>query len=751
MGTEGASPPYGYPGPAPNGFNEVDPGASAWGFVPQIRKAHLELTHGELPLWNANVMLGAPLAADAVHGLFNPLTWPLVADPKPGVWDVWLLSRLLLAGLLCTSLALYLGLRGVAATVAGLIYMMSGVFQLRTSTIQTGVMALLPLLILAIELCVRRPSRWSSGLLAIAVALTILFGMPEESFVCLTMAAVYFTVRLAATWRHSHRYIRARVAFAGVGGSIIGLLISLPLLLPFIEYVRASVNGHGPSSHPALQVEDGRQILSLVGPHWNMVGPRGFVGSVAPMDNWFGVGALYLVALGVFSTALPRGVRTLLVVTAVAVEAKVVGFPGWYNTFIGNAPVVGRIALWAYSGVLVSLAIALLAGAGLHRLELRAVRPRTAIAAGLVLAAVIASAAPAFLAGTTIRWNQILITGVILAVVLAGTLIALGRTAWGGKAGLLLAAGAVAAELILLATPEVPLPVRYDSLSPTPATAYLQRVMPSGSGRSYSATGILYPTTNQAFNLDDVRNLDPIYIERSYRYLKLFVVPGLTDRFDGVGPNAASITHNRFLDVLNVEYILVAPSAQPTPTDLPADQYTPVTALADGVRIYRNRDSSPRAQLVFDAATADSAENAVAIMKRPGFDPTRTAVVETSHSLPTGDHPPIPAHIDSYDDSRVVMTTSATEPGVLVLADAYYPGWEADLDGKPTTIYPVDLALRGVLVPPGTHTVTMRYQPGSLEAGAFGLPAGLVGFGLGGWAVPATLRAVQRRRQRPTE
>src|ERR1019366_4587591 len=39
QGTEGTAPPYGYPGPAPSGYNEVDAGASAWQFVPQIRKA----------------------------------------------------------------------------------------------------------------------------------------------------------------------------------------------------------------------------------------------------------------------------------------------------------------------------------------------------------------------------------------------------------------------------------------------------------------------------------------------------------------------------------------------------------------------------------------------------------------------------------------------------------------------------------------------------------------------------------------
>jgi hypothetical protein len=752
-GPEGAAPPYGYPGPAPSGYNEVDAGASAWQFVPQIRKAHAELSNGQLPLWSANVMLGAPLAADAIHGLFNPFTWPLVASPSTGMWDAWLLSRLLMAGVLCSALAWYLGLRPCPATIAGLVYMMSGVFQLRTTTIQTGVMAVLPLLILAVEYCLRRPSRRSSGLLALAVAVTILFGMPEESFLCLAMGALYFVVRVAAECIHNRRSPDIRVAYAGLGGGLVGLLWGLPQMLPFAEYLGLGTSTHTTSTHSALQVEDARQIFRLVGPHWIGGGPSYQVGFV-PWDNWFGVGAIFLALLGVSTRAFPRGVRTLMVLTAILVEAKVVGFPGWFNQLAGNLPIINQISLWAYSGVFVSLAVALLAGAGLQRIQVGAVKPRHAVTIGLILGTTVAATslgsgsqlyvlphqpASALLAGESVVWSDVALTAVVLIVVVEGARLA-ARTARRPRTlGLLMAAGGVTAELILLATPAIPLPIRYDPLSPTPTTAYLQRVMPSGSGRSYSATQILYPSTNQAFNLDDVRNLDAIYIERTYRYLKLFVVPGLTDRFTGF----ANFIHNPFMNALNVEYILVAPPLS-NGAVLPADQFVLETVAADGVGIYRNRDAAPRAQVVFDVAGATSEQDAAALMGRPGFDPTRSAVVETSRSLPVSGHSPIPAHVDSYDDNRVVLTTTTSEPGTLVVADAYYPGWQAEIDGTPASIYPVDVALRGVQVPAGTHHVTMQYLPQSIEAGALGVPAGVILFGVGGWAVPAALR-IRRR------
>ena len=741
QGTEFVSGPYGYPGPLPHGWNEVDAGPSAWAWVPQIRKAHQELAQGELPLWDANVMLGAPLAADAEHGLFNPLTWPLVAHPSNGAWDAWLLGRLLAAGVLCTYLCRYLGLRSMPAILAGTVYMMSGVFELRTTTIQTGIMATLPLLILGVERCLRRPSAWSAAILALAVASTVLFGMPEESFLCLLMAVAWFAVRFVAEATAKRPFDRLKALYASVGGGVVGILLSLPLIVPFVEYVRVAYTLHGPGSHPSLQLEQARDLLSLVGPHWNIVGPRSFAGPFAPVDNWFGAGALVLAGLGIFSRALPRGVRLLLVVTAVLVEAKVVGFPDWYNQLFANTPVLGQITFWAYSGVLVSLAIALLAASGLQQLELRRVKPLHVLAAALVLAAIIAIAAPTYLAGVPlIRWGQVGLTVVALLAVVVGSLLATRRRWWVHRAGIAVVATAVTVELGFLVSPELPLPLRYDYLTATPTTEYLQQVMPSGIGRSYSETGILYPTTNQAFNIDDVRNLDPLIIERTRRYLKLFVSPTLSDRFDGAPPNTARIAGNPFFDALNVQRILVGAPLSINAAQLPPSQFSLETVAADGVGIFRNLHASPRAQVVFDGRAANGEDNAAALMQQPGFDPTSTAVVETNQPVAASSRKPVPARIQSYDDSHIVMTTTTDAPGTLVLADAFYPGWEAAVDGKPAPIHAADIALRSVSVPAGTHTVTMEYKPQSFVIGAAGVPAGVILFILGGWVAPALLR-----------
>lgn len=83
------------------------------------------------------------------------------------------------------------------------------------------------------------------------------------------------------------------------------------------------------------------------------------------------------------------------------------------------------------------------------------------------------------------------------------------------------------------------------------------------------------------------------------------------------------------------------------------------------------------------------------------------------------------AEITADRATQVAIKAASPYGGLLVLADTFYPGWRATVDGAPVPILRVNLMHRGVLVPPGAHTVTFRYQPWSVR---WGIALSLLGF-----------------------
>jgi hypothetical protein len=70
------------------------------------------------------------------------------------------------------------------------------------------------------------------------------------------------------------------------------------------------------------------------------------------------------------------------------------------------------------------------------------------------------------------------------------------------------------------------------------------------------------------------------------------------------------------------------------------------------------------------------------------------------------------ATIVRYGTQDLEVQTTATGNNLLFLSDAYYPkGWNAYIDGKETEILRLDYLFRGVIVPQGTHTVLMKFEP----------------------------------------
>lgn len=129
------------------------------------------------------------------------------------------------------------------------------------------------------------------------------------------------------------------------------------------------------------------------------------------------------------------------------------------------------------------------------------------------------------------------------------------------------------------------------------------------------------------------------------------------------------------------------------------------------------------------------------------IDPFHEAVVNDSKlNLPEYNSESI-ATIREYSANKIVIDANIKQTSsMVVLSDAYYPGWQATIDGTPAKIHRVDCAMRGVIVSPGSHTIVMSYQPLSFKIG-LGISltslAGLILVGI----IPAGRRFWERKQK----
>ena len=111
-------------------------------------------------------------------------------------------------------------------------------------------------------------------------------------------------------------------------------------------------------------------------------------------------------------------------------------------------------------------------------------------------------------------------------------------------------------------------------------------------------------------------------------------------------------------------------------------------------------------------ARPEHARDAVLLLAARGDD--GTVAVETSDPVATS-----PGRVLRVErgTASLVVEAESEGPSLLVVQDAYWPGWKAAVDGLSTEILAVDALVRGVRWPPGRHRLEMVYDPPGVRRG----------------------------------
>lgn len=225
-----------------------------------------------------------------------------------------------------------------------------------------------------------------------------------------------------------------------------------------------------------------------------------------------------------------------------------------------------------------------------------------------------------------------------------------------------------------------------------------------------------------------------------WRYVQLLYIinngqpyPFKKLRYD---PAAAQLMRldSPLVDMLNIRYLIsyARPSSKwlerfyPSPGLPPHARYEP--SWDPILRVYENTAVMPRAYIGYQARLANTQALEASLLAQRDFDPHREFVLglERGRSEPAAPPPPIEnrgrqpgaARILQHQRHRVVIEAEAAAAGMLILADTYFPGWSATVDGIQQPIWPVNLAQRGVALAPGPHRVEMVYRDRALIWGS---------------------------------
>ena len=250
--------------------------------------------------------------------------------------------------------------------------------------------------------------------------------------------------------------------------------------------------------------------------------------------------------------------------------------------------------------------------------------------------------------------------------------------------------------------PSIPAELEYPSHG---AIEFLRKQ--PGLFRTLALDGALPPNTNAIYGLHEVRGYNVLDTEAYRRFL------AATGDFPQPHGHFRllyfSSFESRLTDLLNVKYLV-------STRELRHPKLTLV--WEGGARVYENRSVLPRAFLAYRSRVLSGRREMDHALSDPEFDPSAVVLLDGEGPVLSGPADPSPAvRIADYQPERVVIEVSTRYDGMLILADAWFPGWDVTVDGIPTKLLRGDLILRAVPIPAGHHQVRFRYHPRSFRLG----------------------------------
>lgn len=686
--------------------------------------AHFARRLGELdwPLWNPFEKGGTPYHAVPERGEYYPLNWLLagygavVGDVSWWTMQVKQFAHHLIAALTMHAFLRSRGLPRPAALVGGMAWLGSAALMIHKASSVIWPLVWTPLLWIAIDRVLARPTWRRGAVLGGAIALAGHAGSPPGFFYALLLAVPYGAWRVGALLLGLRRDRPALAAAARRLAVALGVGAAVTLGLLWLDLAASA-------QLTALSQRAERSVAYALS--FPLPATETLIGLVAPLagkwDSYVGVAVLLLGACALASRPRADGGVALLFLLVAAV-ATVLSFGGATPILAWLVEHVPGFDFFRASNrykLLAAPALAALAGYGVAAL-LEAPRawsrPRVgALAAGLAVVALVAWAGARFepvhqhpaLPGP----RAALVVAIAAAILAAAAALAPARLA---------AACALLLVPLVLSDPQRYVHARNPALEPR---------MDHREDLAWLA------------GLADVREDWRIYDE--------FVLEQRAGSRLGVRefrgyPAGGSLEYQRYADVLrlargrpeileafNIRYVfhgghhragkrpnhLRRPPHETTPEHFrrlrphvhEALHPAPLVAWYGAAR-FAGGDGRSAITQVLAVEDPDGVRRRVVLEDdaRASLGPERADALANADLAPPE---PTTGRVVDQGANRVVTAIEAPAAGVVVLNEAFYPGWKVRVDGEPAEPFFANAFVRGVWVDAGTHVIEWRFRP----------------------------------------
>lgn len=662
------------------------------------------MKQGHWPLWNSYVLTGTPLLANFQSAPFAPTNFLYFIFDKLDAWSLQIMTQIFLAAVFLYLLLREFGRSKIASTFGGLFFAFAGFMMIWMEwNGHSLTAAFFPLIIFLVIKWLKTAKIIWGSLLSLSLVLQIFSGYPQiilYQFMLLPLVIFFLDKKLFLNLKK----ISGLTFFSGLGLGLAAIQI-----LPGLELLSLSQR----------KIEDvinvsaflpWKMMITFLAPDFfgnhatgNFWGP----GDYTYVTGFSGVVVIILASLGIITFFKNTWVKFSLFTVGFSL---LIALPNPLSILLKESGLLGLQAASAHRALILSnLGFAILAAFGLDsilekKLNFKNIRRALYLPAILILGFLFVALAENL---NVALKNMILpTTFLILTAILLFLNLFLKK-----KVVLVLVLGSLSLlELFRFGWKFTPFSPKHIIFPKTPVIEFLQN---KPQPFRVFAEDVIPINLLMPYNLSRVEGYDAVYPIRFAKYLS--VLNSGSVNFDPMGRyGTVKNIESNLLNIANAKYFLAVKKDGRIPKKFEKPYFKQVFEDKTVV-VLENLKALSRAEMFYDWEIIKDDTQVLTRLIDPDFLNTKKIILEKEPIIVKNNGQGEVSFSESPNIKIIKVNTN--QDGILFIADAWFPGWKARIDGKSQEILRANYNFMAITLEKGIHKVVLEYQPTSFENG----------------------------------